>query len=108
MKLLPLFALLLLAGCISSTQMAAAQALAELYNEGVLTTEQFQMLQAALLEGGRGWLNEVITGGVTMAASIAGIRLWRGPSATPVEKMARRTQRATRPASLPPSANPVS
>ncbi len=86
MKLLPLFALLLLTGCISSTQMAAAQALNQLYRDGVLTAEQFQMLQSALLEGGRGWLNDLITGGVTMAASVAGVRLWRGPAAPAEEK----------------------
>jgi hypothetical protein len=100
MKLLIVFGLLLVAGCVSQAQCDAVMSLAELLDEGALTQEQFIMLRDALLEGGVGWVQDVIGYGAAAAAAYFGIQAKRGPTATPEERI-RRKMAKKQPAVVP-------
>jgi hypothetical protein len=62
-----------------------------------ITMEQADALRQALLANtGEPWYMQVGRLGLEVGLALAGVRLWRGPSATPLERVARRQGIATK------------
>ena len=85
--LLALTALLGLGGCVSQ---AAIQALEQMRAAGTITDAQYEALLGGLQQAAAWQWVENLT---MVAASIMGVRLWRGPSAPPTERALRKTAR---------------
>ena len=59
-------------------------------NQGSITAEQADALRQALLENsGEPWWQQVGRVVLEVGLAVAGVRLWRGPSASPAERVAR-------------------
>jgi len=69
----------------------ALQAIAQMQTEGVVTAEQAEALRQALLANvpGAEWWIDLVRIVIEVGLAVAGVRLWRGPSATAAERIAR-------------------
>ena len=64
-------------------------------NQGSITAEQGDALRQALLENsGEPWWQQIGRVVLEVGLAVAGIRWWRGPSASPAERVARIAARA--------------
>lgn len=91
-----LFVLFLCSGCATPSEQADFMArLNEDFRAGRITQEQYgELLRAMRAGSATSWLETVGTVAGAAAAALIGVRLHRGPTATPEERVRRR--RATR------------
>ena len=76
----------------------ALKAINEMQTQGVVTMEQAEALRQALLATvpGADWWVDVLRILLEVGLAFAGVRLWRGPSATAAERVARAAAKATK------------
>ena len=64
-------------------------------NQGSITAEQGDALRQALLENsGEPWWQQIGRVVLEVGLAVVGVRVWRGPSASPAERVARLASRA--------------
>lgn len=82
-------------GLFTNEQYQAALAVInQMELQNTITSAQAQALREALdMSTGEPWWQQASRVVLEVALAIAGVRLWRGPSATPGERSARRTAR---------------
>ena len=92
---LALLAPLTLAGCgvLSSEHVETAlQIIEQMQAQGSVTAEQAEALRQALQAStGEPWYMQVGRMALEVGLAVAGVRMWRGPSATAAERVARLT-----------------
>lgn len=91
-------ACMLLASCgvLNPTQVQGVlEVVNAMQNQGSITPEQGEALRQALLENsGEPWWQQVGRVVLEVGLAVAGVRVWRGPAASPAERVARIASRA--------------
>lgn len=94
--LLPLSLLFCSCGLLDSGQVELAmQVIQQMEIKGTITAEQAEALRQALaVSSGEPWYMQAGRIALEVALAVAGVRLWRGPTATATERIARAAARS--------------